>query len=99
MVILGLKKIQEALQGHARRPCGQKNSLEKEDIQLQALPLPYSRPGDFDFNKLTFASNSKKPKQPHLSETFLQWLLFSAGHWGDQRKNNFSCGLDELGVK
>lgn len=76
-----------------------KNSLEKQRIQLQPLPLPSSRLGDFDLNKLTFASNSKKPKQPRFSETFPQQLQFSAGHWGDQRKNNFSCGLDELGVK
>jgi len=76
-----------------------KNSLENEHIQLQPLPLPSSRLGDFGLNKLTFASNCKQLKQPHFSETFPQCLLFSADRWGDQHNNNFSCGLDEIGVK
>lgn len=55
--------------------------------------------GDFGLNKLTFARDSKKPKQPHFRESLAQQLCSPGDHWGDQCKNNFPRGLDGLGVK
>lgn len=76
-----------------------KNHLKEKLVQFPASSSPSHRWGDFGLNKLTFASDSKKPQQPCFSESLAQQLPFPGDHWGDQCKNHFPRGLDGLVVK